>query len=222
MRTARIPVLALLLLASCATQKPGERASAPAAPAPASISAEPATILAGIVPSATLQPSSTVVTAPFVNGLSEIVLVGRPPATRPVTEADLPALRLSKSAVLALASANVAAGLRPIAEVAPPLPPGQIGTIRGDFAEGARVLVHDEWAPLSAAMGGHLLVAIPAEDEVLYTKGGLPGALVTIADMARAEMAKSSRPVSNMVLRWTATGWEIVAKASTPAPVPRS
>jgi hypothetical protein len=219
-----LPVLLLgTILAACGT-KPATTAAAPPASsaAPAGRSAiDPGTIVA-IVQSAASSPPGPVVSAPLVPGLTIVCMAGRPPAERPLTDADLPALGLTRDSALALARANVAAGLRPIASAAPVVPPGEIGTIVGDYAEGGRILVHDEWAPLSQALGGHLLVAVPAQDRLLYTKGGVPGALTTLANMARAEMAKSDRPVSDVVLRWTQTGWDVVAKGSGAAPRPNS
>jgi hypothetical protein len=116
----------------------------------------------------------------------------------------------------------VVAGLRPLAEVTPIVPPGQVGTITGDYAEASRLLAHDDWAALSATLGGHLLVAVPAADTLLYTKGGVPGALQTLASMARATMGTSRHPVSDEVLRWTPSGWDVVAKATAAARAPGS
>jgi hypothetical protein len=213
----------VLFVAACTTgsSPPPSAGSAPAGGAPATGAAlDRGTILALVEPAGSVDPAGGVIAAPIAGGLELVCRIGRPPADRQLTDQDLPALGLTRDGVVALARANLVAGLRPIGEVAPPVPPGQIGTIAGDYAEASRLVAHEEWTGLSQALGGHLLVAVPANDTLLYTKGGVPGALLTLASMARATMAKSPHPVSDEVLRWTPGGWEVVAKATAAAPRP--
>jgi hypothetical protein len=217
-------------LAACASHQPAAPPSAtpppagpasPSAPAGTPVTAgtiDRASVVAMVEPEIAVDPTLRAIVQPIVGGLELVCRVGRPPNSRLLTDRDLPALGLTLDGAVALARANVIAGLRPMSAVAPPVPPGQIGTISGDYAEASRLLAHDDWGSLSQAMGGHLLVAIPAADTVLYTKGGVPGALTTLAATARARMAGAQRPISDMVLRWTPEGWEVVAKATVAAP----
>jgi hypothetical protein len=180
------------------------------------------TIVAVVRASASVDLATRPVVAPVAAGMDLVLLAGRAPGARPLNETDLAALGLTRDAAIALGKANALAGLRPINSVTQIPPPGQVGTIAGDYAEASRLLAHDDWAPLSQQMGGHLLVAVPAADTVLYTRGGVPGALTTLVNMARAARQQSRQPVSDAVLRWTASGWDVVAKGSGGAPVPNS
>lgn len=213
------------LVAACANRQAAT--SPPPTPPTASPTVPAATIdrgsvIAMVEPASAVDPTSRAIVQPIVGGLDLVCRVGRPPEARLMTDRDLAGLGLTLDAAIALARANVIAGLRPMSEVAPPVPPGEIGTIAGDYAEASRILAHDDWAPLSQAMSGHLLVAVPAADTVLYTKGGVPGALTTLSAMARARMAASPRPISDEVLRWTPAGWEVVAKATVAPTTPGS
>jgi hypothetical protein len=206
----------IAILAGCQTpqaNKPTSSAPTAAAPPASSQPLDRASVI-GMVRAAS--PSPTAISAPVAGDLQLVCLVGRGPGARPLTSADLAALGLTRDSAIALATANALAGLRPMASVTQIPAPGVIGKISGDYAEASRLLAHDEWTPLSQALGGHLLVAVPSADTVLYTKGGVPGALTTLASMARADKAQSAQPISDAVLRWTPTGWEQVAKPSPP------
>jgi len=207
-RSLLLLALTAALAACTASPDPPQPPAAAPPPAPATSTIDPATILAVPRPAGTVRTAGAI-TVPLAGGLEIVCLVGRPPDAVALTAGDLPGLGLTRSQALALATANAAAGLRPFAELTRnPLPAGGVGTIAGDFAESSLLLLHDQWAPVAAAMHGALLVAAPADDLVLYADGSVPGAAGTLRMMAASAMRAALRPVSSVVLRWTRSGWE--------------
>jgi hypothetical protein len=91
---------------------------------------------------------------------------------------------LSEDQAVTLAERNLAAALRPLGTVVHDLPPNGIGTINGDFYDSSRLILHDDWAPLSLKLHGHLVVAVPANDVLLYGEGKDRVALDAIATLA--------------------------------------
>jgi len=153
------------------------------------------------------------IAVPIGGGLDLVCVIGRGAEARVLTDADLPALGLDRSAVVALAEANAEAGLRPLGETIQPQPPGTIGQISGDLDSASHLLLHDDWARTASAMGGKLLVAAPSSDILLYADGSSPGAADMLSRAAQHVMASAERPLSATVLRWTRTGWDVALAA---------
>jgi uncharacterized protein YtpQ (UPF0354 family) len=122
-----------------------------------------------------------------------------------------PKLHLSEDEAVALAERNLTAALRPLGAVVHDLPPNGIGIIDGDFYDSSRLLLHDDWGSLSLKMHGHLVVAVPANDVLLYGEGKDRVALGAIATFAAEAARRSQRPISVSLLNWVPGGWTIVA-----------
>ncbi|MFT7776228.1 hypothetical protein [Roseateles sp.] len=147
---------------------------------------------------------------PFVAGLVAVPMLDSVRSARLVTEGDCDALHLSPDQTHELALANVRAILKPLAEVAQPVKPGAIGTIGGDFYESSRVLSPNDWAPLAQAQGGVLIVALPAKDAVLYSADDSPAGIDALRTYARDVARRSPGRLTDVLLRWTPTGWQAV------------
>jgi hypothetical protein len=117
---------------------------------------------------------------------------------------------MTRAELFALARANVAADLRPLAEKAQPVKHGQLGTITGSVYEVSRVALPEQWAGLARAQGGTLIVALPTTDGVLYASEKTPEAVGALRTIARDAMGKVANPLSDEVFEWTPDGWVLV------------
>jgi hypothetical protein len=95
-------------------------------------------------------------------------------------------------------------------DVAKPAGPGRIGHLVGDSFHPSRLALFDTWAPLAEAQGGKLIVAAPATDSVLYVGDDSPAAIGALRTLARKLMGQVPHPLSDILLRWTPTGWQVV------------
>ncbi len=148
---------------------------------------------------------------PLAGDLWLLCVADRPHGVKALTVGDIAKLHLSEDEAVALAERNLAAALRPLSAVVHDLPPNGIGTINGDFYDSSRLLLHDDWAPLSLKMHGHLVVAVPANDVLVYGEGKDRIALDAIATLAVEAGRRSQRPLSASLLTWVPGGWTIVA-----------
>src|SRR5262249_46703800 len=115
---------------------------------------------------------------------------------------------LSADAAMSLGEQNVAAELGPLHTAIHDLPPNGVGYINGNFYNSSRLLLHDDSKELSKSMNGHLVVAVPANDVVVYDAI----ALDAISTLVNAVGMKSVRPLSGTLFKWVPGGWEIVRR----------
>jgi len=124
--------------------------------------------------------------------------------------ADLTRLGLTEDQAIALGLKNVAAALKPLEADTHVLKPYGLTFAAGDFYESSRMLLHDQWAEMSKAMGGHLVVAVPNNDFLIYGNGGGNGDRMVLSTFAKTVMEKAPKPMSATLFQWTPTGWEVV------------
>ncbi|HVJ41134.1 MAG TPA: hypothetical protein VM639_06545 [Dongiaceae bacterium] len=130
--------------------------------------------------------------------------------SRFATAADLDQLKLSQADAFTLGLQNATANLPNLAAVTHDLTPHQIGVIQSKNEETSRLLLAKDWASLAHELDGHLLVAVPASDTVLYCEENGTQSVRTFAVTARDTAAKAGHAVSPALLRWTPTGWQSV------------
>lgn len=149
---------------------------------------------------------------PFVDGLVLLPVVDTPTTFKLLSSRDLKTLGLSEADAQQLALKNLRTVLapRPLMEVAKVARSGQIGSIVGDSLNPSRLALFDTWAPLAQAQGGKMIVVAPATDAVFYVGEDAPIAVDSLRTLARNVMARAPHALSDILLRWTPTGWEIV------------
>jgi uncharacterized protein YtpQ (UPF0354 family) len=147
---------------------------------------------------------------PLVPGLVILPALDLPWTIRMLSEEDNRKLGLSADEVSALGLANTERNLKPLAEVARPVSPGQFGTIVGDAYDSSRVIRHEAWAEVAARQNGVLVVAVPTTDGVIYGAEASPVAVDALRALTRRIAGGSPSPLSGAVLRWTPGGWEVV------------
>jgi len=154
----------------------------------------------------------TLLPAPFVQGLVLLPVVDTPTTFVFLNTDTLKNLGLTKDEAQQLALKNTRAALesKPLMDVAKSAGPGRIGQLIGDFSYPSRLALFDTWAPLAKAQGGKLIVVAPATDTVLYSSDDSRAAIDALRAMARHLMAQAPHPLSDILLRWTPIGWQVV------------
>ena len=128
-----------------------------------------------------------------------------------LTDRDLETIGLSEGEAIALGTKNVAAELPPGSAVVTPLSPRNgIGYITGHFYESSRLLMHEDWSAVSQEMNGHLVVAVPVPEGVLYIEGKDSADLASLQRVAEATAKNDPRRISTQLFRWVPDGWEVV------------
>jgi hypothetical protein len=144
----------------------------------------------------------------LVEGLFAIPVFDLPRTTRLVHAGDYARLGVTPDQVYELGLANLRKALKPLP--AQPVGPGQIAAIPSDYFEPSRLVLHDSWRPLAQAQGGVLIVAVPATDKVIYMGDDSSEAITTLREFGRALAREVPNPLSETLLRWTPSGWEVV------------
>jgi len=154
----------------------------------------------------------TLLPTPFVSGLVLLPVVDTPTTFVFLNTDTLRKLGLTKTEAQQLALTNTRAALesKPLMDVAKVAGPGRIGQLIGDFFYPSRLALFDTWAPLAKAQGGKLIVVAPATDTVLYSSDDSRAAIDALRAMARHLMTQAPHPLSDILLRWTPTGWQVV------------
>jgi uncharacterized protein YtpQ (UPF0354 family) len=155
--------------------------------------------------------SSLFLPKPLVAGLVVLPVLDSPRSIRMLNEKDLKSFGLSAEEVEQLALANLRNSLKPLMDVAKVTRHGQIGQLVGDSYDPSRLVLFDTWAPLAKAQGGKLIVAAPATDAVFYVGEDTAVAIDALRTLVRNVMSRAPNPLSNILLRWTPGGWEIVS-----------
>jgi hypothetical protein len=154
----------------------------------------------------TKKPDAALVSAPLAGDLVEACFLDLPAMLRPVEAHELTPLGLDTEAALALCEKNAAAALPPI----PPPEGAAIKMLAGDPYESSYFALHDAWAARAAAFGGHLLVAVPGADIVLYARDEGPASVVAMRAAVQLAARTTERPIAPTIFRWTPTGWDVV------------
>ena len=106
---------------------------------------------------------------------------------------------------------NLQMTLQPLASVTHDLATHQIGVIQGDSYDSSRVLLAKDWSSLAQRFDGHLLVAVPASNTVLYAEENGTQSVRVLASSARDSAAKAGQALSLSLLRWTPAGWQQIS-----------
>jgi len=156
-----------------------------------------------------IKPEAGGIFRPLAGDLWLICVADLPSAVRPLRQDDIAKLALTEDQAIALGKQNTEAALAPLAEKTHAAPQMGIAYAIGDFYDSSRILLHDDWAELSKKMDGHLMVAVPATDLVVYGDGTTPAEVEALHDFVVLAAGKAPRPLSATLLLWTPAGWEV-------------
>jgi hypothetical protein len=146
----------------------------------------------------------------LVKGLWVLPVLDTPRAIRPLVERDNDALGLSVEQAFELGVSNVKASMKPILEIGKVADAGKIGQLVGDSYFPSRLALLESWEPLAAAQGGVLIVVAPTTDAVLYVGQDDAKAIDALRTLARDVLRRAPNKLSDTLLRWKSTGWEVV------------
>jgi uncharacterized protein YtpQ (UPF0354 family) len=146
----------------------------------------------------------------LVEGLVLLPVLDAPRTIRMLNEGDMKTLGLSVDEAQQIAVMNLRTSLKPLMQVAKAAGHGQIGQIMGDAFDSSRLALLDTWAPLAAAQDGKLIVAAPATDAVFYIGEDSTSAIDALRTLVRNIMSRAPNRLSDILLRWTPAGWEIL------------
>ena len=90
--------------------------------------------------------------------------------------------------------------------------PIQFQTASPGIPGGSRLLLHADWAKASKQFGGHLIVAAPSAEELLYADGSSAEAIDALSALAHDRFAKAERGISPSVFEWQPERWVVVAR----------
>ena len=155
------------------------------------------------------------VSGPLAEGLVLICFYDRRITMQPATVSSVARLGLSAEQAIASCKANVRTIL-PLSKQVKDLPAHTLGALTGDNSgENSYVsslfALHEDWAPIAARMHGRLIVAVPADDMVLYGEEEDRQAIESMSLYARQVAREASRPLSTKVFRWRSEGWEVAS-----------
>jgi hypothetical protein len=153
----------------------------------------------------TRRPDAMLVAAPLAGDLVEACYLDLPTMLRPIEAKELAPLGLDVKAALALCEKNAAAALPPI----PAPDPGPVTILAGDPYESSYLALHDAWAARAKAFDGHLLVAVPGAEIVLYMRDDGQASVDAMHKAVAAATRLSERPIAPTVFRWTPAGWDV-------------
>jgi hypothetical protein len=159
---------------------------------------------------AAVKPEAGGIYRPLAGDLWLVCVVDLPNAVRPLRQDDIAKLGLTEEQAIALGTQNTKAALPPLAAKTRAAPQMGIAYAIGDFYDSSRLLLHDDWAELSRKMDGHLMVAVPATDMVVYGDGTTPAEVEALHEFVLYAAGKAPRPISATLLLWTPAGWEAV------------
>ena len=91
-----------------------------------------------------------------------------------------------------------------------PLEPSSLGILQGDGYTSSQFLFPDRWAAYAATFKSGLIVAVPADNVILYGRDDGPEDEGALRGYAQQMEQTAARPISDTVFRWTPSGWQAV------------
>ena len=146
---------------------------------------------------------------PFAGDLWMICVLDMPHGVATLNQAGLAKLHLTEDEAFALGLKNLTATLAPLAEHSHEPKNSPINFATGDFYESSRMLLHDSWSGLAKAMGGHLIVAVPSSDVLVYGDGTAQLNRTALGGLVHEIVGKAPKPISSDLYEWTPTGWTV-------------
>lgn len=144
----------------------------------------------------------------FIAGLSVIYVVDDEGAVRGANEQDLTTAGVSQTELSALAIKNVSSRLPEMDTAAGCQAHGVAVVAEGNFYESSRLLLKDFWQQFASHSPGRLVVAVPANDAVMVACAPSPDEVKQLREGVDKVMKSADRPLSNVLLEWTAAGWQ--------------
>lgn len=150
---------------------------------------------------------------PFAGDLVTAFVLDTPDAIATLPPDQLDEFDLSRAELRQRAMANMRRAFGPLRHrlFSPDAPIHLLDTsgagLASDSYDGARLVLHELWAPLRAEVQGELIAAAPARDVAIFTGTGEPRGPEALRYLAREMFHGEPHPISPQVVRWTTAGW---------------
>ena len=147
---------------------------------------------------------------PFVGPLVTVPVFDTLRASRLISEKDYKTLNLSVDQVRETARKNTYDAMPQVLQTAKPAAAGEVGKLDGPVPQPSRLVFIDDWKPLADAQKGKLIVAAPSNDTVLYVGDDDAATIDALRAQVREIMGKSANPLTDVLLRWSPSGWTVM------------
>ena len=161
-------------------------------------------------------PAAAGLFRPYIGDLWMVCVLDLQHGVQPITRGQLDSLHLTDDQAIALSLKNLAAALKPLDAETHFLKKLNIAFAAGDFYESSRLLLHDGWAPVAKAMHGHLVVAVPEPDMIVFGNAGGTASRMVLGVFAQGIVEKAPKPLSATLFQWTETGWTALSANGEP------
>ena len=162
------------------------------------------------------KPERAPIVRPVAGDLWMVCVADSPHGIRVLQHADLTKLGLAEDQAIALALKNTAAALPSLQADSHDLKKYGLKFAAGDFYESSRMLLHDQWVEMSKSMGGHLVIAVPNNDFLIYGNGAGQESRAALSAFAHMVVDKAPKPMNATLFQWTEAGWEVVKPEGQP------
>jgi hypothetical protein len=153
-------------------------------------------------------PDAQGIVRQIADGLWLICVIDAPHGISTLERRNLTTLGVTEDQAVALALKNVASALKPLKDDTHVLKGPGLRFAAGDFYEASRMLLHEDWKALSDEYHGHLVVAVPSTDFLIYGIGYGNGDRIVLRAFAESVAEKAPKPLSIDLYQWTPTGWD--------------
>ncbi len=117
-------------------------------------------------------------------------------------------IKLDRDAAVEICERNLRSALGPLPDIYGQMAPDHIGMVKGSNSESARMILLDQMAKLNAKVGGHLIVAAPTPDILVYSNGDDRDSVAALEARAKQIMLSSEHPLEYDIYEFTGRGWE--------------
>jgi uncharacterized protein YtpQ (UPF0354 family) len=157
------------------------------------------------------KPDAAVIARKLAGDLWLICVVDRADGVELLNMGTIAKLHLSADDAISTALDNVEQSLPPMAKQKTKLLRGKVTVISGDFYNSSRILLNDSWRRIAKRMHGDLIVAVPGTDLLVYGKSETAEDTQALRTVVALIAQQAHRQISLTLLRWTETGWDVVA-----------
>jgi uncharacterized protein YtpQ (UPF0354 family) len=117
-------------------------------------------------------------------------------------------LDLDVKSAIELCERNLRSAIGPLPSAYGQLGPDHIGMVRGSSSESARMILLDQMTQLRQKIGGHLIVAAPTPDILVYSNIDDEAGVAALEARAKQIALSSQFPLAFDIYEFSGRGWK--------------